>query len=177
MKNLASALLLAGALGLPALATAAEVHQAYLISPQDGATVNNPVKIVFGLQKDWGVAPAGVQKEKTGHFHLVIDAELPDLTKPIPANEHFLHLGGGQTETEIMLPAGKHTLQILLGDHNHVPHKPPVTSERITVVVAQDPSAPAKPTAVTPAGHNHDAHDHGAHPAPAAPPAAHQHEE
>ena len=169
MPNLKSALLLAGSLCLPGLAAAADVHQAYILSPPDGATVTNPVKVVFGLQKDWGIAPAGVQKEKTGHFHLVIDSALPDLTKPIPANEHFLHFGGGQTETEINLPAGKHTLQILLGDHNHMPHKPPVTSERITIVVAQDPNAPAKPT---PAGHDHDAHT-----APTAAPAAHQHEE
>ena len=174
MPRLKSALLLAGSLCLPGLTSAADIHQAYIIAPQDGATVTNPVKVVFGLQKDWGVAPAGMQKEKTGHFHLVIDSELPDLTKAIPSNEHFMHFGGGQTETEVNLPSGKHTLQILLGDHNHMPHKPPVTSERITIVVAQDPNAPAKPAPGAAA-----AHDHGAHPAPAAAPAPapHEHEE
>ena len=82
-----------------------------------------------------GVAPAGVEKEKTGHHHLIINAGLPELDFSIPADENYRHFGGGQTEAMIELPAGTHTLQLLLGDHNHIPHNPPVTSEKITITV------------------------------------------
>jgi len=106
----------------------------YIVSPADGATVASPVTVVFGL-KGMGVAPAGTEKENTGHHHLIIDAPLPALEDPIPADDNHKHFGGGQTETTIELPPGEHTLQLLLGDLNHVPHEPPVTSDRITITV------------------------------------------
>ena len=82
-----------------------------------------------------GVAPAGVNLEKTGHHHLIIDADLPDLDKPVPADDHYRHFGGGQTEVTLELAPGQHTLQLLLGDFVHIPHDPPVKSERITITV------------------------------------------
>ena len=85
-----------------------------------------------------GVAPAGVEKPKTGHHHLLIDAALPsgdELNDPIPADEHFKHFGGGQTQTTIELAPGKHTLQLLMGDANHVPHNPPLASKVVTITV------------------------------------------
>lgn len=109
----------------------------YIISPQEGATVSSPFTVRFGL-KGMGIAPAGVEKEKTGHHHLIIDAPLPageDLDYAIPADENYRHFGGGQTETELTLPAGEHTLQLLLGDHNHIPHDPPLASAQITITV------------------------------------------
>jgi len=106
----------------------------YIVSPADGATVSSPVTVVFGL-KGMGVAPAGTEMEKTGHHHLIIDAPLPAMDDPIPADDNHKHFGGGQTETTIELPPGEHTLQLLLGDLNHVPHEPPVTSDRITITV------------------------------------------
>ena len=108
--------------------------KAYIISPADGATVSSPVTVVFGL-KGFGVAPAGTVKEKTGHHHLIVNAPLPDLTKPIPADDNHRHFGGGQTETTIELPPGKHTLQMLLGDFAHIPHADPIYSEVITITV------------------------------------------
>ena len=109
--------------------------QAYIISPTDGETLSSPVNIKFGLQ-GMGVAPAGVDKDKTGHHHLLIDVEtLPALDKPIPSDNQHKHFGGGQTEARIDLPPGKHTLQLLLGDQNHVPHQPPVMSKPITITV------------------------------------------
>ena len=107
---------------------------AYIVSPVDGATVDNPVVVVFGL-KGFGVAPAGTMKEKTGHHHLIIDAPLPDLSQPIPATDNYRHFGGGQTQTSVELAPGTHTLQILLGDHAHVPHEQPIYSEVITINV------------------------------------------
>lgn len=106
----------------------------YIVSPQDGATVSSPVTVVFGL-KGMGVAPAGVEKDKTGHHHLIIDADLPPLDEPVPSDDNHRHFGGGQTEVTVELAPGPHSLQLLLGDQNHVPHDPPVQSEKITVTV------------------------------------------
>ncbi len=107
---------------------------AYIISPSDGDVVSNPVRVVFGL-KGMGVAPAGVPRPDAGHHHLLVDTELPPLDLPIPADEHHLHFGMGQTETELTLEPGTHRLQLLLGDELHVPHDPPVMSEPITITV------------------------------------------
>ncbi len=107
----------------------------YFIHPNDGQTVQKSVKVVFGL-KNIGVAPAGTDKKNTGHHHLLIDTDvLPDLTKPLPATDKLKHFGGGQTETEITLSPGKHTLQLLLGNYAHIPHSKPVISKKITITV------------------------------------------
>lgn len=110
--------------------------KAYIISPADGATVSSPVTVVFGL-KGMGVAPAGTDKAHTGHHHLIIDADLPPLDENIPADEKHIHFGGGQTEVSINLAPGTHTLQLLLGDKNHIPHVPAVFSEKITITVTK----------------------------------------
>ncbi len=108
--------------------------QLYIISPADRAVVKSPVTVRFGL-RGMGVAPAGVARPGTGHHHLLIDTELPPLGEPVPADERHLHFGGGQTETTIQMKPGVHTLQLVLGDQNHVPHDPPVVSDRITITV------------------------------------------
>ena len=110
-------------------------HLAYIVSPRDGATVTSPVHIIFGLKSPYGVAPAGVAMDNTGHHHLIIDAELPDLSQAIPKNAQFRHFGGGQTEALIELTPGEHTLQLLLGDFKHVPHQSPVMSRQIKITV------------------------------------------
>lgn len=106
----------------------------YFLAPANGAVVRNPVNVIFGLS-GMGVAPAGVKHENTGHHHLLIDTGLPDLTTAIRKDDKHLHFGNGQTETTITLAPGRHTLQLLLGDFAHVPHNPPVMSERITIDV------------------------------------------
>ena len=109
--------------------------EVYIISPQDGATVTSPVTVRFGL-KGMGIAPAGIQMESTGHHHLLIDADaLPPEGQPLPNDARHLHFGKGQTETTLTLPPGRHTLQLILGDHLHIPHQPVVASEPITVTV------------------------------------------
>ncbi|MDO3721574.1 DUF4399 domain-containing protein [Marinobacter sp. chi1] len=135
--TLASALLVAPlcALAESMVSDAPENAEAYFIQPMDGATVDGTFKVVFGL-RNIGVAPAGVEKENTGHHHLLIDSDMPsDLTQPLPASDQVKHFGGGQTEAEITLPPGEHTLQLLLGNHLHVPHNPPVASEQISITV------------------------------------------
>ena len=108
----------------------------YFINIEDGATLTNPVHIQFGLS-GMGIAPAGVEKENTGHHHLLIDAEIKgeDLDFSIPADDNHKHFGGGQTEVRVELAPGEHSLQLLLGDLNHIPHNPPVMSEVVTVTV------------------------------------------
>ena len=116
------------------LASSSEI-ELYFVEPNDGATVNGPVKIVFGLS-GMGVAPAGIDFPNTGHHHLLVDLEnLPDLAKPIPADKNHIHFGKGQTEVLIDLPKGKRSLQLLLGNYLHVPHKKPVISDKIYINV------------------------------------------
>ena len=92
-------------------------------------------RIRFGL-RDMGVAPAGFERANSGHHHLLIDTELPPLDQPIPNDFNHLHYGAGQTEAEITLKPGTHTLQLLFGDKDHIPHTPPLMSAQIRVVVA-----------------------------------------
>ena len=106
----------------------------YVISPSTGETVSSPVLVRFGLS-GMGVAPAGVAFPNTGHHHVLVDAPLPPFDQPIPADKQHIHFGAGLTEAKIELPPGSHTLQLLLGDLNHVPHDPPVYSEPITITV------------------------------------------
>lgn len=108
--------------------------EAYIISPKDGETVSSPVKVLFGL-KGMGVAPAGVDKEHTGHHHLLIDTDIPPADQPIPSDDNHKHFGKGQTETLLELTPGEHTLQLLIGNHSHMQHPEPVASKRITITV------------------------------------------
>jgi hypothetical protein len=112
-----------------------EGAKAYIVSPKNGATVKSPFTVQFGL-KGMGIAPAGVNNPNTGHHHLLIDlAQPPDMNAPLPVTDHIKHFGGGQTETELTLPPGKHTLQLVLGDYLHTPHDKPVVSDKITITV------------------------------------------
>lgn len=107
----------------------------YFIEPADGATVKQEFTVRFGL-RGMGVAPAGIAHPNTGHHHLLIDvAAPPKAGEPIPNDAQHRHFGGGQTEVALQLAPGKHTLRLLLGDHLHRPHDPPVMSEEITVTV------------------------------------------
>lgn len=111
----------------------ARVH---IVSPADGATVRSPVRIEFGADKV-AIVPAGRDQPGAGHHHLIIDAPLPPLDRPIPASDHYLHFGDGSTSTELPLSPGRHELRLLLGDHLHVPHEPPVVSEPVTITVTE----------------------------------------
>ena len=110
--------------------------EVYIISPADGAKISGPVHVQFGLKPVMGVAPAGVKFDNTGHHHLLIDTDAPaNMALPLPATEKIVHFGKGQTETTLNLPPGKHTLQLLFADQNHIPHNPPVIWKKITITV------------------------------------------
>lgn len=113
----------------------------YFHYPLNRVTVPPTFKVLIGL-RGMGVAPAGVQKADTGHHHLLIDTPLPSMGDPIPSDPQHIHLGNGQTEVEVTLPPGKHTLQLIVGDYDHVPLDPPVISQRITISVAGSPAQP-----------------------------------
>lgn len=106
----------------------------YFVNLKDGDTVKSPFVVQFGL-KGMGVAPAGGQFENTGHHHLLIDSPTIDMLQPLPMTDQIKHFGGGQTETELTLKPGKHTLQLLLADWKHQPHNPAVLSDKITITV------------------------------------------
>ena len=120
----------------PAARTKApEAARVYFISPKNGDTVAQKFTVQFGL-KGMGIAPVGVNQPNTGHHHLLVDlAQMPNMSMPLPANDNIRHFGGGQTEVDLTLPPGKHTLQLVLGDYLHTPHEKPVTSEKITITV------------------------------------------
>jgi len=106
----------------------------FFISPADGDTVSNPVRIEFGIE-GMSVVKAGDSRPNSGHHHLLIDTGLPALGAPVPADANHIHFGDGSTSTEIMLEPGQHTLCMLLGDHLHIPHDPPLVSKSITITV------------------------------------------
>ena len=124
----------------PTSVTAAPAMSAevYVIAPKDGARVHSPVTVRFGL-KGAGIAPAGVKFDNTGHHHLLVDTDLSSLKldAPLPASDKILHFGKGQTETELKLDPGKHTLQLLFADYAHTPFSPVVSSKKITINVVK----------------------------------------
>ena len=130
---------LTGAVGIAGelVSSSPEGASVYFIAPMNGERLKAPFSVKFGLN-GMAVAPAGTDKPDTGHHHLLIDVdELPDLAKPLPANDHLKHFGKGQTETEITLSPGAHTLQLLLGNHLHIPHEPPLLSDQIRIIVVE----------------------------------------
>jgi hypothetical protein len=126
--------------------------EVYFAELKDGATIPPKSVIRFGL-KEMGVAPAGADRPNSGHHHLLIDTELPPLDQPVPNDFNHLHFGNGQTEAQVTLKTGSHTLQLLFADKDHIPHNPPVMSALIHVTVAEPPppaaAAPARKRAQT----------------------------
>ena len=106
----------------------------YFINLEDGDRLESPFLIQFGLS-GMGIAPAGIDRENTGHHHLLINVKDLDFSKPIPASKNHIHFGGGQTESLVELPPGDYSLQLVLGDMTHTPHTPPVVSRQINITV------------------------------------------
>ncbi|QGZ64718.1 DUF4399 domain-containing protein [Paraburkholderia acidisoli] len=140
MRRRETLLALAAAMLMPRLASAARTPsppgaEVYIIWPADGAVIpTGKLWVRMGL-RNMGVCPKGINRPNTGHHHVLIDTDLPPFDQPIPSDRNHLHFGAGETEARIELPPGKHTLQLLMGDYNHVPHDPPVYSKKITITV------------------------------------------
>jgi hypothetical protein len=121
----------------PAATPSPEGASVSIVLPHDGDVVP-PTFLVKFMVSGMGLAPAGSKIDNTGHHHLLIDIdELPPMDKPLPATEQLIHFGGAQTETELTLAPGKHSLQLVLGDYAHRPHNPPVISKKIFIEVAE----------------------------------------
>lgn len=142
MKSAIAATLAALLLPVTALSAAAETQRTpspagakvMILEPKPDAEVASPVTVKFGIQ-GMEVAPAGTDKPNSGHHHILIDTKLADPNAAIPADTNHVHYGKGQTEATVELKPGKHTLQLILGDKNHIPHNPPVMSEVISITV------------------------------------------
>ena len=142
MKQLSILLAIAAFMCTPAMAQTAELStdvaadaQVWIESPGDGQVVSSPVAIVFG-SKNVSISPAGIEQSNSGHHHLMIDMdELPAMNMPLPGSAQLIHFGKGQSSTSLSLEPGVHSLQLVLGNHIHVPHTRPVLSEKITIVV------------------------------------------
>ena len=106
----------------------------FFLSPADGDVVSSPVQLEFGLS-GMEVAPSGDDRPNSGHHHIIVDSDLPLLNLPVPADDNHVHFGDGRTKTELTLAPGQHTLQLLLADHLHIPHDPPLFSEQIVITV------------------------------------------
>lgn len=139
LREILIAVAVAAALGSPsafaARATSPKDAEAFIIWPSDGTVVSGgKLWVRMGL-RNMGICPKGVDLPNIGHHHLLIDTELPPFDEAIPSDRNHLHFGAGETEARIELPPGKHTLQLLLGDHSHTPHDPPVYSKKISIIV------------------------------------------
>ena len=136
LARVSTVVLLAGAVSAQVPKTkSAEGTTVYFISPKDGETVGPTFTVKFGL-KGMGIAPAGVQFANTGHHHLLVDlAQPPDMNAALPVTDNIRHFGAGQSEAELKLPPGKHTLQLVFADYLHIPHDKPIVSEKITITV------------------------------------------
>lgn len=141
MKTAIVTILAIAALGIAGVAASAQDlskapagAKVSFLEPKNGATVSSPFKVKFGLE-GMEIAPAGTERMHAGHHHLLINQKLADPKAAIPADDNHKHYGKGQTEAEITLPPGEHTLQLVLGDHNHIPHDPIVQSEVIKITV------------------------------------------
>ncbi|MCY1407412.1 hypothetical protein D9M71_227110 [compost metagenome] len=144
MKRLVSRVALAGLLmGVSALAAAEGLQsqaapaaaKVSIVSPKDGDTVDKTFTVKFAIE-GMELKPAGDATPNSGHHHLLVDVtDEPAANQPLPATDHIIHFGKAQTETQLTLAPGKHTLQLVLGDKLHVPFKPSVESQKITVTV------------------------------------------
>lgn len=142
MKKLTFAFCLLAGSALAQETTAPDGAEVYFIGLEDGATVTSPLTVRFGL-RGMGVAPAGTEKENTGHHHLLLNRPplgegefgADEFAVALPSDDNHRHFGGGQTEVTLDLPPGEHTLQLVLGDWGHVPHDPPVTTGVIKITV------------------------------------------
>ena len=103
------------------------------VSPADGAEVTSPLKVEMGVE-GMTVKPAGDLVASTGHHHIIIDGTAPAKGTAVPADETHIHYGKGQTETELELTPGEHTLTMQFANGHHMSYGPQMsTTIKVTV--------------------------------------------
>lgn len=138
LRVILAAVLMTGVLASPAVSGPSPSPpgaKVYILWPNNGQVISGGKFWLRMGARGIGVAPAGTTVPNTGHHHAIIDAPLPAFDKPIPSDKNHLHFGAGQTEVRLELPPGRHTIQLLMADGNHIPHDPPLYSEQITIIV------------------------------------------
>ncbi len=103
--------------------TAQAANGVSFVEPADGATVSNPVHLKFAVN-GMRVASAGDLIDGAGHHHILVDGKPLPKGEVVPANDHAIHYGKGQTETELTLPPGDHTLTLQFADGAHRSYGP-----------------------------------------------------
>ena len=114
-------------------APAAHDGKLYFITPQNGDQVSSTFTIRIGVKSN-GAESSDSERSDIGHSHLLVDMESPEGIA-LDMDRHVRHFDNGQTESRITLGPGPHTPQLLLGNSSHVPHDPPVVSEKISITV------------------------------------------
>jgi hypothetical protein len=134
---------------LPAVPAGAKVS---FVDLKDGAKIEGPliegkVKVLVKMNaENITVKPAGQIEAGSGHHHLLIDTEATPKGSVVAQDPQHLHFGKGQTEAEIELTPGEHTLKLQFADGIHRSYGPELSSEiKLTVAEAKPASAaPAK---------------------------------
>jgi hypothetical protein len=128
--------------GLAALMISGSAFAAGKVSfaePKDGAVVKSPFKVKFKVE-GMKVAPAGAEKAGTGHHHLIVDGQPVAKGEVVPKDDTHLHFGKGETEKELTLPQGEHTLTLQFADGEHKSYGPDMAATiHVTVQDAAQP--------------------------------------
>lgn len=108
----------------------------FFVEPQDGAKLPTKFTVKMGVE-GMTVVPAGAPKEGTGHHHLLVDHKALKKGTVVPTSDTSIHFGKGQTETEVSLKPGKHSLTLQFADGNHQSYGPALSATIHVDVQAQ----------------------------------------
>jgi Domain of unknown function (DUF4399) len=108
---------------------------------KDGAKVTSPFKVEMKSSDLVVEAATKGVTDGHGHFHIIVNGALPDTGKPIPKDSVHIHYGAGQTEAELDLPVGEHSLALQFAKGDHIPYSPQLVQHIRIEVTAQKPKA------------------------------------
>ncbi len=105
-----------------------------IASPTKGSVVPASFELVFQSRR-MTIMPAGIAHTESGHYHLVIDEDAQAISGVPLKHTNEIAFEKGERSGNITLTPGQHSLQLILVDHLHRPHSPPVVSDKISVTV------------------------------------------
>jgi len=104
----------------PAPTAAPATAKVSFVEPKDGATVGTPFHVKLGLEgMKVCVANKETTDQKCGHHHILVDGKPVAAGQVIPNDSTHLHYGKEQTEADLTLAPGKHTLVLQFADFAH----------------------------------------------------------
>jgi hypothetical protein len=104
------------------------------VEPKDGATVSSPLHAKMAAE-NFTVEPAGAVSSGHGHLHIMVDTDCVPTGQAIPKDDAHQHYGQGQTEADLQLAPGTHTLCLQAADGAHVALEGEGLRNKITVTV------------------------------------------